>query len=154
MISIEPLGETPEDFEFAFEVKKAAMGPHIRVKWGWDEEFQRKFHAERWRAKHFHRIVLDGKAIGTVAIDVHPTHVQFGEFYLLPEYQNRGLGSAVVDLVIRDLAARKLPLRLECLKWNPAVGLYRRKGFVITRETDIHYFMERPSTVSQRDSAS
>ena len=145
VITLEPMGGTPEDFEFAFNVKKIAMGPHIRVQWGWDEAFQRQFHADHWKAKKFHRILLDGAAIGTVAIDRHPAHVQFGEFYLLPEYQNRGIGSEVIDAVIRDVERLGIPLRLECLKWNPAVALYRRKGFVTTRETDIHYFMERPS---------
>ena len=26
----------PEDFEFAFEAKRLALGPHIAMRWGWD----------------------------------------------------------------------------------------------------------------------
>jgi hypothetical protein len=40
--------------------------------------------------------------------------------------------------------AKDLPVRLECLKWNPALAFYRRHGFIITGENDIHFLMERP----------
>jgi hypothetical protein len=29
-----------DEFDFAFEVKRDAMEPHIKAKWGWDEGFQ------------------------------------------------------------------------------------------------------------------
>jgi hypothetical protein len=32
-----------QDIAFSFDVKKAAMGPHIGQKWGWDEEYQSRF---------------------------------------------------------------------------------------------------------------
>jgi hypothetical protein len=33
--------------------------------------------------------------------------------------------------------------RLEHLKWNPVGSLYKRHGFEVISENDIHYFMER-----------
>jgi GNAT superfamily N-acetyltransferase len=143
MIALEPMTKDANNFEFAFTAKKVAMGPHIEVKWGWDEAFQRRLHSERWAAKAFFRIVVDGEAAGTVAIDESPTHVQFGEFYLLPPFQRKGIGAKVLASAIEMAAAKKLPVRLECLKWNPAISLYKRAGFVVTRESDIHFFMER-----------
>ncbi len=35
------LPATEEAIGFTFEVKRAAMGPHIVRRWPWDEEFQR-----------------------------------------------------------------------------------------------------------------
>ena len=130
-------------FEFAFIAKKEALGPHVAVKWGWDDAFQRRIHSERWASRSFFRIVVDGEPAGTVAIDESPTHVQFGEFYLLPPFQRRGIGGRVLASVISRSAEKHLPVRLECLKWNPVLSLYKRAGFVVTRESDTHYFMER-----------
>ena len=31
----------PEDFAFAFEAKRDALGPHIAARWGWDDALQR-----------------------------------------------------------------------------------------------------------------
>jgi GNAT superfamily N-acetyltransferase len=142
MISLEPMTKEPNTFEFAFLAKKEALGPHVAVKWGWDDAFQRRVHSEKWAAKSFFRILVDGEAAGTVAIDESPSHVQFGEFYLLPPFQRKGVGGKVLASVIEKSAERHLPVRLECLKWNPALSLYKRAGFVVTRESDTHYFME------------
>lgn len=143
MITLESMAKDASAFEFAFQAKKQALGPHIIVKWGWDEAYQRRVHSERWAAKSFFRIVFEGEAVGTVAIDEWPTHVQIGEFYLLPEFQRKGIGGKVLATVMERSIQRQLPLRLECLKWNPALSLYQRAGFVVTSESDTHFFMER-----------
>ena len=143
MIDLEPMPKDPDTFEFAFRAKKEALGPHVAVKWGWDDERQRRVHSEKWAAKRFFRILVDGEAAGTVAIDESSSHIQFGEFYLLPPFQRKGVGGKVLASVIEQSAQKHLPIRLECLKWNPALSLYERAGFVVTRENDTHYFMER-----------
>ena len=143
MISLESMTKEPSAFEFAFLAKKEALGPHVAVKWGWDDEYQRRVHSERWVTKSFFRILTDGEAAGTVAIDESPSHIQFGEFYLLPPFQRRGVGGKVLASVIETSAEKHLPVRLECLKWNPALSLYKRAGFIVTHESDTHYFMER-----------
>jgi hypothetical protein len=71
-ISFERLPHTPEARDFAFEVKRAAMGPHIIVRWGWDEAFQRNFHEKRFRDTPFSRIMLKGQVIGTIALRLLP----------------------------------------------------------------------------------
>jgi len=87
-ISFERLPHTPEARNFAFEIKRAAMGPHIMVRWGWDEAFQRNFHEQRFRDTPFSRIVLKEQAVGTIALTALADHLRLDEFYLLPA--NRG----------------------------------------------------------------
>ncbi len=81
--------------------------------------------------------------VGTIAIDEAADHVRVGEFYLAPAHQNQGIGAEVMRPVLDSAASRNLPVRLECLKWNPALTFYMRHGFVVTGESDIHYFMEK-----------
>ena len=43
------------DQEFAFRVKQAAFGAYVERVWGWDDDFQRRFHDRDWR---LHRPVI------------------------------------------------------------------------------------------------
>jgi len=47
-----------------------------------------------------------------------------------------------------DAAGR--PVRLRCIRWNSALSLYRRAGFIIVDETETHFLMERPCAALQR----
>src|SRR3712207_1193775 len=128
-ISFEPLPHIPEARDFAFEVKRAAMGPHIMVRWGWDEAFQRNFHEKRFRDTPFSRIVHNGQAVGTITLTALADHLHLDEFYLLPAHQGRGLGTRILNHCLAIADTRGMPLRLRYLKWNPVGLLYRRDGF-------------------------
>lgn len=131
------------DSHFAFEAKRQAMGPHIEAKWGWDDDFQRTLHAQRYGEKPWFIILLDGEAIGTVSIHELPEHTRFGEFYLLTKYRNKGIGSRVLKAFLDKCDKESKDVVLEYLKWNPVGSLYKRHGFEVTSENDIHYFMTR-----------
>ncbi|MEM7405170.1 MAG: GNAT family N-acetyltransferase [Pseudomonadota bacterium] len=132
------------DFEFAFDAKCDAMGPHIRKRWGWDDAFQRDHHRRRWEEKRWYVIEGENDRIGTVAIDITASHVQFGEFYILGTYRNQGVGTHVLRYALSLADERQLETRLEYLKWNPVGTLYARHGFEIRAENEIHYFLVRP----------
>src|SRR5260221_6353057 len=88
---------------------------------GLDERLQRETHAERWAEKRFFRIVRDRESIGVVSIDEAPDHVTIGEFYIFSSYHRKGIGTEVLTGILREADAKGLPVRLRCLKWNPAV---------------------------------
>ena len=137
------LSRTVEAVAFAFEAKRAAMGPHITRGWAWDEAFQRELHQRRFDEKPFFQIRKGGQPLGTLSFQVNPDYVRFGEFYLLPSVQRQGIGSAILRhcLALADQLGR--PVRLKHLHWNPVGSLYRRHGFVETGRSDVHVFMER-----------
>lgn len=138
------LRSTASDIDFAFEAKRAAMGPHIIRKWGWDEVFQRNVHLQRYQEKPYFEIKNAENRLGTVSFQLFPDHAQFGEFYLFPEFQGQGTGSRVLHHCLQLADSFNLPVRLEHLHWNPVGSLYRRYGFVEIGNSDIHCFMERP----------
>ena len=71
----------------------------------------------------------------------HSLYIQ--DFYILPEYQSRGIGSVALQLALETAASRNLPVRLGVLKVNPrAKALYERFGFVAVSETSTHILME------------
>ncbi len=116
------------------------MGEHISARWGWDELY---VHKERWSEKPWYIVMLGKQQIGTVSIHEHSDFTRFGEFYLLSSFRRQGIGTMVLSDFLKGCDRTKHPVRLEYLKWNPAGSLYKRHGFEVIAENDIHYFMVR-----------
>ncbi|MEC8010112.1 MAG: GNAT family N-acetyltransferase [Pseudomonadota bacterium] len=131
------------DYELAFQAKKQAMGPHITVKWGWDEAYQRSIHNRRWHEKPWFVLMMGETSVGTLSLLRQDSILRFGEFYLLDEYRNRGLGTQVLQSVLDECDQNGEVVILEYLKWNPVGSLYKRFGFKVTHENDVHYFLRR-----------
>ncbi len=130
------------DFEFAFAAKREALGPYVEARWGWDDALQREFHRQRWTERPWSIIVAAaGEKVGTVSVARTAAHVQFGEFYLLPRFQRRGIGTGVLQTVIRQADTDGFPIKLEYLNVNPVGSFYKRHGFVVVAENDSHYFL-------------
>ncbi|MGO4740220.1 GNAT family N-acetyltransferase [Bosea sp. 2KB_26] len=142
------LPRTREASDFAFEAKRAAMGPHIRRRWPWDEAFQRDLHQRHFEEKAFFLIRRAGQSIGTLSLMAMPDHVRFGEFYLLPDFHGQGSGTAILRHCLALADELALPVRLEHLHWNPVRSLYLRHGFAETRRSETHCFLERPVALS------
>lgn len=140
-VSLRPASE--EDFEFAFKVKREALGPHVVARWDWDEEFQLALHRRRWTERPWSVLQSKDESIGTVSILQLADHVRFGEFYLLPQFQRKGIGTDLLKRVIAQSDEAGIPIRLEYLKWSPVGTLYGRHGFSVISENETHYFMER-----------
>lgn len=143
-VSFARLGASRQDRDFAFEAKRAAMGPHIRKMWDWEEAYQRAVHDRNYAAKPFFAIKKSGKDIGTLSFQAGTRYVRFGEFYILPEFQRRGMGSMILSHCIALADRMKMPMRLEYLHWNPVGSLYSRQGFREIGRSEIHVFLERP----------
>jgi GNAT superfamily N-acetyltransferase len=141
---------TAFDHEFSYMVKVDAMGPHIRHRWEWDEQFQRAVHQEKLRSKPFSLILLGEEAVGTVSLERHPGHLQFGEFYILSEHRGRGVGSRVLQHCLSVADQERLPVHLEHLLWNPVGSLYRRNGFIETSTTSSHSILKRPPAAAEQ----
>jgi ribosomal protein S18 acetylase RimI-like enzyme len=134
------------DTEFAFHVKKAALGDYVRMIYGWDEDEQRKLHAHRFRTSATCIIVFQGQEIGLVTRQEADDHIQLLQLFLLPEAQGRGIGSSVLAKVLDEADRTHRSVALRVLKSNPrARAFYERHGFALVGETETHYELERVS---------
>jgi putative hydrolase of the HAD superfamily len=131
------------DYEFAYQVKKAAEGHYISELWGWDEAVQRDYQSKVWKVYRPDIITYSGKPIGTVAIVNSAGQIEIEQFFILPEYQSLGIGSMVLKPVLSSADSYNMTVKLKCLKNNPAVSLYQRLGFRITGSEDSLLLMGR-----------
>lgn len=133
-----------DDGAAAFVIKKAALGPHIAARWGWDDAAQTEFHRHRFGERPVLAIDRAGETLGTVCLHDIGGRLSFDEFYLLPRWQRQGLGTRILRHCLAQADAQGLPVRLQHLEWNPVGSLYRRHGFVENSRNGVHVFMERP----------
>jgi len=141
LIRLIPADETYR--EFSYQVKKAAEGEYIISMFGWDEDVQRGFHAKAWQQQKPDIINYDGKPIGTIATIESQDCIEIGQFLILPEYQNRGIGTHLLKDILDKADHLGRNVTLKFLKNNPVKSLYLRNGFRIVDTDEILHYMER-----------
>jgi len=88
-------------------------------------------------------ILLDGRPAGSLIVIRARKEIRLAEIVLVPEYRNRGIGGALIEELAGEAGKSGLPLRLHVAKFNRAIRLYRRLGFVLIGDTGTHFFMGR-----------
>lgn len=144
-LQFDRLGPSQSDFCYSYEVKRAAMAPHVAPHWGWDEDVQREIHRGHYATKPFYAIRRHEKNIGALSFHLRATDIRLGEFYLHPQWHNQGIGSRILAHCLGVADNMGLPVRLEYLRWNPVGRLYARFGFQEVGHSDIHIQMQRPA---------
>jgi ribosomal protein S18 acetylase RimI-like enzyme len=138
---------TAADREWLWLTKTRCLRGYVEQTYGaWDEDIQRARFDATFEAEEIQVISLAGRDAGFIAAKHGPAEVQLFNLMIAPEFQNRGLGTAVLRELLAGARARHTPVRLQVMKVNPARGLYERLGFTVTEETPTHFRMRwRPA---------
>ncbi|WP_225547054.1 GNAT family N-acetyltransferase [Chromobacterium violaceum] len=133
----------PDDEPLAFDIFEAAMRHYVDLTWGWHQDYQRRCHQEHFNPDHHQLAMSDGNPCGLICVETHPTHLQLVKLYLLPAFRNRGLGTLLLQSVIRQGRIENKPSRLRVLQVNQlAQAFYSRHGFKIIDESPERLYME------------
>jgi GNAT superfamily N-acetyltransferase len=133
---------TENDKEFLWNLKVAAMRPCVELVYGWNDDAQFSYFLKNFRPKTMRIIRYDGQDVGMVELLERPEELFIARFEVLPEFQNRGIGTTIIQWAIDQAVATQKALRLQVFKINPARRLYERMGFVETGEKETHIQME------------
>lgn len=131
------------DFDFLFALHEAAMRPTVEIVYGpWDAEWQRTYFRQHFDPAATSIIRVDGRDAGMLQTQERAEELFLVRLEILPAYQRRGAGTAVVRALVEQAAAQGKPVALRVLKGNiPARNFYQRLGFGVTGETGTHYIM-------------
>ena len=126
------------DFEWAFELHKVALSEYVERTWGWDEEVQRRMFAEAFDRHPRQVIQIGGQDVGVLVVEERADELYLGLIELLPAWQNRGLGTAILRRLLQRARETHRPLSLHVLRTNArAAALYEREGLrVVDSEPD------------------
>lgn len=143
---------TSEDNAFLLRLYQSSRGDDLR-ELGWSEDrisefLQMQHEAQRaFLATDYPNIVdqivsLEGEAVGRLAVEQRPDEIRLIDIALVPEYRNHGLGSHLIRQIQDHAQSARLPLRVQVIRFNRAVGLFERLGFTRTSETGALFQME------------
>ncbi|MBN1356669.1 GNAT family N-acetyltransferase [bacterium] len=130
-----------KDLDFLWNLKKQAMKTVVEKIYGWDDIFQYNLFIRGFRPAVIRIVQHDGRDIGMVEMMERPFDLFLSRIEILPEFQNRGIGTIVLNSLKAKSEITGKPLRLHVFKVNPAIRLYEKLGFSMESETDTHYQM-------------
>lgn len=140
-----------EDKEFLLELYKSSRGDDLRSL-SWEEsrigefldmqyEAQQRFY-EEYKQADDDIIMLRGKPVGRLIIERRDHEIRCVDIALLLEHRNAGIGAFLIGQLQDEAKRTTKPLRLQVIRFSPAVSLFERLGFVRTSETGTHFQME------------
>lgn len=104
---------------------------------------QTQHYQSHYCSDHFCIIEIDGRPSGRFFIDYWSNEIRVVDIAILPEYQDSGAGSYLLQNIIEEGNEKGLPVRIHVEQNNPAKKLYERLGFKeVSRFNDVYVLME------------
>ena len=149
-ITLRPVDKTDEDF--LIELYKSSRGDDLRGL-GWTEdrisEFlgmqydaQRHFLESEYKRATDEVVLCANQPAGRLIVERREHEIRCIDLALLPEHRNSGIGTFLIRTLQNEARREAKPLRLQVIRFNRAVNLLERLGFVRTSETGTHFQME------------
>lgn len=113
----------------------------------WQFDLQRREYDARFPDARYQLIVIDGEPAGRIWVGADDKQIRLLDIAILPQFQNRGAGTILLNDLIReaDEAGKFLRHMVFVLNDN-AHRFYERLGFVIIEDLDAYKHMEyRPA---------
>lgn len=128
----------------------------------WTAEQKAAFLQSQFEAQHAHYrqyypeadwlvIVHGSDDVGRLYIARWPSQHRIIDIALLPEFRGRGFGAALMRDLLDEAAAAGKAVSIHVEKYNPAMRLYRRLGFVTTEDKGVYDLMHWRAPVAAAD---
>jgi ribosomal protein S18 acetylase RimI-like enzyme len=114
------------------------MRDYVEQNYPWDcDLFKSKFVADDYTV-----ILQQREIIGFFKTVPEDSCLYLGEIQIKRDYQNKGIGTKVLQSIIQQAKVKYQRIWLRVLKGNPAIKLYQRLNFEVFTETKTHYKMQ------------
>lgn len=133
---------SPEDFAFARALYFETMRWIIERLFGWDQAREEKNFACFFTLEEVSIITADGRDAGWIQERPSPDEIFLCSLYIAPAMQRQGIGSEVLQGLIRRAGRQSKTVALAVVKMNPAVHFYKRHGFLIAHEDQYKFYMQ------------
>lgn len=142
-----------QDLPFLLRIYASTRAEEMDLLSHWTTEekaafLQQQFHAQHTHYQtHFGRaqfelLLWNGEPAGRLYVDRRTDEIRLIDIALLPAHRGRGLGTALLQELLTEAAARQLPVRIHVEHYNPALRLYQRLGFRPIADRGVYLFME------------
>ena len=150
MVGLRPV--RPEDDEFLLRVYAGTREQELaEVPWTdeqkieflrWKFNLQRQEYDANYRNRQYDVVLVDEQPAGRIWIS-RDDQIRLLDIALLEKFQNRGVGTALLNRLIDEAARAKKPLRHMVFMLNTdAKRFYERLGFAVFEEVGAYLHME------------
>jgi GNAT superfamily N-acetyltransferase len=144
---------TEEDDQFLLSVYASTREQELaQAEWAegqkenflrWQFDMQRQQYNVRFPDAAYHVILVDGHPAGRVWVGSDDEQIRLLDIALLPEFQNRGVGTALLRRLMDQAAKARKALRHMVFMLNSdAHRFYERLGFTIIEDLGAYRHME------------
>lgn len=143
---------TPDDEVFLLQLYGTTR-PEV-AQFGWDEAEQQAFITMQYQmqtrsydmqhpnAEHS-VIIYEGRSAGRLIVDRTATAIELTDIAVLPEFRGKGIASTLIQRLQEEAARTGVDVDLTVDRTNSnAFHLYRKLGFEVAGETQIHFAMK------------
>lgn len=134
---------TTADVEAIAELRAVVMRPDLERLGRYDAHRVRQRLRDGFVPGQTWVIEVGGAFAGCVALRPAEDAYWLEHFYLAPDRQGGGIGSAVLGLLLERCDREGLPVRLNVLQGGAARRLYERHGFTVESQDPVDVFMVR-----------
>ena len=133
--------ENIKDADCLAEIRTVAMKPSLEKLGRYDPQRIRKRFLDTFVASDTWKIEMDGKVAGFFVLRDKNDHFYLDHFYIHPIFQNKKLGSVVIEYIVKITETRQLSIKLGALKGSSSNRFYLNHGFkkISEDEFDIYY---------------
>lgn len=141
----------PDDAAQLAELRVLAMRPSLERIGRFDAERARQRLLQNFAAEYTRLIKHDGLLAGFLVLRPQGDDLLLDHLYLHPDFQQRGLGSAVIQRVLTEADELKKIIHVGALRDSDANRFYLRHGFVLREVTEFdNYYLRYPQADSRR----
>jgi ribosomal protein S18 acetylase RimI-like enzyme len=127
------------DLEITYRIKTNSIKPYVEKIWTWNDQIQKEIHETDFTASDTKIIELNGKEVGYLVLKEKLNEIHLENLLIENEFQNSGIGKAVMEKIIERANSEKKLIRLHVFKINiKAQKFYENLGFKKNSETENH----------------
>jgi ribosomal protein S18 acetylase RimI-like enzyme len=156
-ISLSPVSSS--DASFLYQTYVGTRTEEMALT-GWNPEQQESFLRMQYEAQRrsyllqlpnaeYSVIRRDEIAVGRLIVDRTPEEIHVVDIALLPEFRAQGIGSILMEAIMKEASQAAKRVRLHVERFNPALRWYERLGFGVVSAGPIYLEMVwRPAEIS------
>ena len=120
------------------------MQRYIEEIWGRDQQWQENDFAKHFEPENITVVLAESELIGYAQVERQNENLFIRMLLLSPEHQRKGVGTLLLEQVLKVAANQSLGVQLQVFKINESAKLfYERHGFRVESETPTSLVMAK-----------
>lgn len=103
---------------------------------------QHQYYQDVYAGANFQIILLNGQPIGRLYLARWSHEIRIIDIALLSQFRNSGIGTALLKDLLAEAAQAGQAVTIHVEKFNQALRLYERLGFVKTLDKGVYFFLK------------